>query len=125
MLVFWLALLISLGLSLLISFRIDNIKGWDIFWIIFFFGNSAYVITEILKWPLGKRKIDNSKGLSKYIFRDAAESWWEHPFFSPRESILNVKGKGTYVVWASFLVSFFFSLMALYYLYIKKFSISF
>lgn len=107
MLIFWIAIIISALLSVYISFQIESIDGLDISWIAVFFYTSLYAIIEILKWPLGKRKIDNSKGLAKYIYGEASESRWVHPYFSPRESIINVKGKGSYAVWSCFIGALF------------------
>jgi hypothetical protein len=118
--IFLLAFMISAILSVFISFQIDNIGGWDIFWIVIFFYSSLYVFVELFKWPFGKRKINNSKGLAKYIFGTASDSFWEHPYFSPRESIININGKGTYVVWAGFIGTLFFSVISLCWLFVFK-----
>jgi hypothetical protein len=113
MIIFLLATIISITISILISFHIDNIGSRDIFILIFLFYCILYATLEILKWPFGKRKIDNSKGLARYIYGEAANSWYKRPYFSPRESIINIKGKGSYAVWVGFIGSLFVILLLL------------
>jgi hypothetical protein len=111
---FWLALLISIGFTVLVSLKAENVGGVNILYIIVFFYGTLYVVVEILKWPFGKRKIDNSKGLARYIYKEAAVSWYKSPYFSPRESIINITGEGTYAVWAGFIGALFCIAIALY-----------
>jgi len=113
----WTAIIISALLSMIISFQIDEIGASDIFYLVWFFILSIFVIVEMLKWPLGKRKIDNSRGLASYIFGDAdGYSDWGFRIF-PRESIFSIKGKGTYWVWWEFLFSLFWAGLCLYQLF--------
>ena len=117
MVVFWLATAISIILCLVISFQIKQFGVGEAFKLIMFFFSSTSVILEILKWPLGKRKIDNSKGLARFVFGDSEGSFSEHHLIY-RESIFNAKkGKEAFIVWSSFIFSLFFLGFSLYLLF--------
>jgi hypothetical protein len=116
--IFWVAFVLSILLCIFVIYQINNFGGKDYFLIFIFFYSSLYAILEILKWPYGKRKIDNTTGFAKYIYGEAAESYWERPYFSPRESIINIRGKGTSNVWVSFICSLGFIALSLCWLFI-------
>ena len=103
------------------KFRKKSIKTLNllIFIAVIFFLSSFYAIVEILKWPLGKREIDNSKGLAKYIYGEASEDFWVHPYFLPKESIINIEGKGSWAVWAGFIVALFLLALSLWELFLS------
>ena len=101
----WAAIIIAAALTVFISFQIDDISIKQIINLSGFFILSILIIVEILKWPLGKRMIDNSKGLASYVFGDTSSGIsWGYNIFT-RESIISIKGKGTFGVRASFIAS--------------------
>ena len=78
---FWIAIIVSAGISVFVAYQVDDISGLDIVYLILLFLLLMNVIVEILKWPLGKRVIDNSRGLASHIFKDADEPLWGFRFF--------------------------------------------
>jgi hypothetical protein len=117
MIIFYLSLLVSLLLSVFVTLSVTTLDYADILPVLLFFLSSFSIVVEILKWPLGKRIIDNSKGLSKHIYKEAAELSYKHPFFLPRESIISVKGDGIFAVWSVFIGSIIAVIVSLYYLF--------
>jgi hypothetical protein len=72
---------------------------------------------EILKWPLGKRKNDNSKGLAHFVFGDSEDlSEEKHLFY--RESIISAKTtREKKVVWIAFVLCLVFLVLSIYSLF--------
>jgi hypothetical protein len=114
---FWVALVFSILLCIFVILRVDNFSGFDYFCIFVFFYCSLYVLLEISKWPQGKRIVDNTKGIARYIFGEQDQSFWKKPYFSPRASIINVRGEGAYNVRRSFIESLVFLAVSLCWLF--------
>jgi hypothetical protein len=115
--IFWSAIIIAAGLSTILSFQINDHGVSYVFQIILFFISSTGVLIEIFKWPLGKRKIDNSKGFARFIFGDVEDSFGEHHLFL-RESVLSAKkGRGYLVVWIYFLFFLLFLGLSLFWFF--------
>jgi hypothetical protein len=114
LIIFSLAILVSAGLSVFIPFRVEGFGGTgDTILIILFFFSSNYAFFEIFKWPLGKRKIDNSSRLKSHLFGDIEDTWWWSVF--PRESVISAKTKKEIkVVWINFLYSLWFMSLTLW-----------
>jgi hypothetical protein len=113
MIMFWSALTVSTLSSIFVWFQIPDVNGWDIVWIILFFIGSLGTALEIFKWPLGRKKIDNSKGLAKHIFGGTAGSWWDPPRVFPAESVISAQENGRYSVWLFFINNLFFMVLTL------------
>jgi hypothetical protein len=119
MIIFWLAFIISTGLTIFIFFQVENVNVGDIFSLIMFFLGSVYIIVEILKWPLGKRKIDNSGRIASHILGDTGDTWWG-PIILPRESIISAKkGREALTVWWGFIFSLFLLGSSIYSLFFE------
>jgi hypothetical protein len=118
--IFWAAILISATLSLLVSFQADYIGGWHILGIISFFGSALGIMVEMLKWPLGKQKIDDTGKLSQHLFGDIRDSILGWPSLFHRESIISaIKGREAWIVWKSFLSLLFMLGYSLIILFVK------
>jgi hypothetical protein len=109
----WIAILVSVALTLFISSQVDDIGAFDIPFLFVFFLCSTNVIVELMKLILRKRKINDYGGLTSYAFREVDYSFWEGGIFF-RESIINIKGKGIFKLWANFVISLIWIVFSLY-----------
>ena len=105
--IFWLAIVISAAITTFMSFLIENINVGDIFALVMFFFASGYILVEIFKWPLGKRKIDNSGRIASRVFGDAEDTWWWPTMFA-RESIISAKKGEKPRLFGAFIISIAF-----------------
>jgi len=68
--------------------------------IVLFIYSATYFFVEIYKLSFGKKTIDDSKGLAKFLFFRLGMFY--------KESILNAKGKKLFYAWLAFLFSIAF-----------------
>lgn len=109
MIIVWISLILSIALTVSVSFYIGDLNLLKIMFLLYLFIWSLYLFVDLLKLTKGKELIDDENGLAAYLFRRAGGDVY-HDKVKPvwcfyRESILNIKGEGTLKVWGTFVGS--------------------
>ena len=98
------AFVISVALTLFMSFQVAEMGLQQIFSLFLFFISVMGVSVELLKLPLGKRLIDDdSNKFVRWIFIRYDDDPYGKLF--PRESLITAKGKAASIVWRLFIAS--------------------
>jgi hypothetical protein len=78
MFIVWIAITISLTLSILFSIRAEHLGVMELTYIGTFLLSSFIVIIELLKWTFRNYKVDNSKGIVRLFLGDSEKPLRKH-----------------------------------------------